>query len=508
MLRLLRAQTARIRRAPNGGARKFANSGLARVVHRSPLVLTSSMEGTSIRDNWSQASASGPTEPDWSPMVSASRSTSSVSQERSALSATTSAVAPRVLCWYKPNSAFDMDAVAKTLEERNIPIDVCFPSSTPQHGGVGASKKLGSPNPHKSIEVLGFSIKGRAERESRTEEAEDAASPPPSTTYVIFADGSLVGWNATWEELVWMRNILQGQQRAAAEAEEASMLQRSDEASNQQHQQHPITMSAAGGLTSTTLLAVDSMRYQLFDSLDLNERPSEEELSLPDQQSYIDVDRDRIILEDDSVVTKLPFSYALVQSVKLEVLQARLQPVAMEVKEWQRFLANINEGGAWLSALALVRNVKRLRKAKSQLLTLVEALNFRYHTQTTPRIFWFGDFSSLRSLYRDACEHLEIEDRAHSLKAQLETLDETISYLHDEVHASANEWLTLIIIILIAVELVIGFGLHSWLLRHLYAMNAALFPAQVTPSAQHIVPQPEQPEQTESLAGQPPSKVI
>lgn len=119
---------------------------------------------------------------------------------------------PRVLCWYKPNSTFDMDAVAKTLEERNIPIEVCFPSSssstpgtTPPVSAGAASKKI-SPqglSSHKTIEVLGFSIKGRTERESRHRQGDTTPTPPnvalrrdeahgvddtvspPNTTYII-----------------------------------------------------------------------------------------------------------------------------------------------------------------------------------------------------------------------------------------------------------------------------------------------------------------------------------
>lgn len=185
----------------------------------------------------------------------------------------------------------------------------------------------------------------------------------------------------------------------------------------------------------------------------MSERPHDAEPQ--EAQTYIDADKDRIILADDSdIAKKLPYSYALVQSVKLDAMHTSLEPVSQQVKYWQQQLSVDGR---------LVCTLTQLRKAKTNLLALNEALNFGHlHLQTTtPRIFWSGEFHAVRGFYRDACSHLEIDDRSASLKAQMESLDETLSYLHDEAHAGENEWLTWVIIVLIAFEALAALGVFE-----------------------------------------------
>jgi uncharacterized Rmd1/YagE family protein len=257
------------------------------------------------------------------------------------------------------------------------------------------------------------------------------------TTFFVFADGSLVGWNASWDEMVWMRGLL------------------ASSSPSQPLDHPPTTPGGSRSLVSSSppTIAVESMRYQLFLTLPMSERPQDSEPQ--EVQTYIDADHDRIILaDDDDINTKLPYSYALVQSVKLDAMNASLEPVARVVKHWQQ---QLSVDGRLLCTL------KNLRQVKTNLLGLNEALNFGHMmaTQTTPRIFWSGEFHSARGYYREACDHLEIDDRASNLKGQMESIDETLSYLHDEAHATENEWLTRVIIGLIMFEVLAALGVFD-----------------------------------------------
>jgi uncharacterized Rmd1/YagE family protein len=192
---------------------------------------------------------------------------------------------------------------------------------------------------------------------------------------------------------------------------------------------------------------MESMAFQFFDRLPMDKRPMDS-----DNRSFVDPLEDRIILSDDEAITKLPFSFALVQSVRLDSLQSSVDAIAKEVKVWHQHL---NEHGK------LICTLPQLRRTKTKLLSLLDTLNFKQSVQTAPKMFWSGEFQSLRGVYWETCEHLELEERAQALKAQLDTVDEWLSYLHDEVHTNMNEFLTWVIIILIASELFIALGILS-----------------------------------------------
>ena len=227
-------------------------------------------------------------------------------------------------------------------------------------------------------------------------------------------------------------------------------------------------------------------------------------------RNFVDADRDRIVLADSRAQFKVPFSYALAQSVRLDAIDSGIAPIAGSVKVWQQRLAATSGG-------QLACGVKALRRAKTRLLTLEEALNssgrdaaaastassagsisspYTYSSrpnpttatgqgqghshnhhggnglgigggggggpQATPKVFWAGELQCVRGGYKDACEHLEIESRREALLAKAATVDDALTYLHDEVHAGTMEVLTWVIILLIAFEIAVAFGaLHA-----------------------------------------------
>lgn len=404
-----------------------------------------------------------------------------------AVDALAAPLVPRVLSWFKPNSAFHMPRVLEVLEERGVHPECCFPPLPPHHSSTTSSSSTKQQLQRRSaasstatwnvknLEVVGFSLRSPPSVPSTD------GSVVMKTTFFVFADGGLVGWNASWDEMVWMRGLLSSSTHPAAAATESgssssglpderhvyqqrgSTPPSDEERSSTTSQRSFFPPTILGGLpaapssrrapaSTSPSVAVESMRYQLFLTLPMSERPDDAEPQ--EEQTFIDADRDRIVLADDNdIAKKLPFSYALVQSVRLDAMHTSLEPLVQVVKRWQQQLSVDGR---------LVCTLKNLRQAKTTLLGLNEALNFGHiSTQTTPRVFWSGDFHSVRGYYRDACSHLEIDDRAASLKAQVESIDETLSYLHDEAHASENEWLTWIIIVLIAFEVLAALGVFE-----------------------------------------------
>lgn len=361
-----------------------------------------------------------------------------------------------------------MERVVKVLEDFKIKVDVCYPpcqalSSTSNPPSAAASA-AGAPSASsrvvtdaKQVELIGFTV-------ASARSGVVAGTVQPRTTYMVFADGGLVAWNADWEELVWMRSFLSADSAAQSGA---------DRPPNASSPQSSSSFSGGGGgyatavsalpssatvaaaaTTSKQLLAFDSMRYTLYDTLPMDQRPTaavddyDTPLHHPSTAaSYIDAARDRIVLKEDSVLLKVPYSYALVQSVKLEALHYAMEPIALNVKRWQQRLSVDGR---------LVVSLSSLRKAKAQLLTLTE--NVYFEQEATPKLFWHAEYGALRASYREVSTHLEMEDRIGGLKQQLEAVDETLSYLHQEVHAAMNEWLTWVIIVLIAAELLVASG--------------------------------------------------
>ena len=239
-------------------------------------------------------------------------------------------------------------------------------------------------------------------------------------TFVVFEDGAIVGWDAQWSELVGVRKALEEALKQAGRGPAADGY---------------LSDIYAGNANTT-----DSITFSLFDEASESGRPAE-------ACNYVDTENDRFVLRNKDQRHKIPFSYALAQSVKLDVLDASIAPVASSVKSWQQQLAATGK---------IACDVKSLRQSKTRLLSLAEVLNFKHNTTTTPKLFWVGEMQVHRQVYRDACDHLEIEERGSLLRNKIEAVDESLSYLHDEVHAATMELLTWVIIILIATELVVA----------------------------------------------------
>jgi len=148
---------------------------------------------------------------------------------------------------------------------------------------------------------------------------------------------------------------------------------------------------------------------------------------------------------------KLPFSYALAQSLKIEVVDGQLRPILVDAKRWQKELGRSGH---------MACGLKSLRMAKARLLAVYDDLDFGADIQTTPKLFWTPEYQQLRNVYKAARAHLEIDGRLEVLEDRAETVNEALDYLSGEVHTETNEFLTWVIIILIAIEILLAL-LHN-----------------------------------------------
>lgn len=242
-------------------------------------------------------------------------------------------------------------------------------------------------------------------------------------TFVVFGEGGIVGWNASTTDFaaVWAESKTSGEVPL-----------------------HNLTESAKYTVTAAAEGADEA-----------------------EHASAVDADPDMFVLSGSSDLQKLPFSYALAQSVKIDVLDLALRPVLQQVKKWEHLLSSTGK---------LECNVKQLRQTKTNLLMLFEEVNVTTSVQTTPRIFWTPQFQRYRGVYKAVRTQLEVEDRLEYLQDKVETVNESLDYLHGEVHTETNEFLTWVIIWLIVVEIVLALGVHNHAATY---MRSALEPAAV-----------------------------
>lgn len=172
------------------------------------------------------------------------------------------------------------------------------------------------------------------------------------------------------------------------------------------------------------------------------------------EATTISAQTDTIVLENNSEDIKLPFSYALAQSLKIDTVDGALRPVLGHVKDWQKELALTGH---------MACSVKQLRMTKAQLLAVYDEVDFGANVQTTPKLFWMPEYQQLRPLYKQVRLHLEIDGRLEVLEDRAETVNEALDYLSGEVHSEANEFLTWVIIWLIGIEIVLALELHKLL---------------------------------------------
>jgi uncharacterized Rmd1/YagE family protein len=160
---------------------------------------------------------------------------------------------------------------------------------------------------------------------------------------------------------------------------------------------------------------------------------------------------DRITMDSEEPLCRLAVSHALAQSSKLSVFERRAKNL---IGDTQAIAADLARNGRIaMKRRTLSRWQGKAHLSKSDIL-------LRFDLLDTPEFFW--DYPEYQHYYQKTIGYLELEQRLHLIQHKLNTVNDVLGLVAEELrhqHSSALEW---IIILLIAFEILV-FIFHDWL---------------------------------------------
>lgn len=162
-------------------------------------------------------------------------------------------------------------------------------------------------------------------------------------------------------------------------------------------------------------------------------------------KTFIDEEKNEIILGDKSELTKLSLSHALAQSVKLSLLERSVSNLLDKTSPIQTELAST--GSVSLSK-------KEISKQVGILFNERYSINLHSDILDTPEFFWRRP--SYEPIYLMTAEFQDIQIRQNILNNRLDTIHELYTMLSNEMNYKHSTRLEVTIIILIAIEVLMG----------------------------------------------------
>lgn len=156
--------------------------------------------------------------------------------------------------------------------------------------------------------------------------------------------------------------------------------------------------------------------------------------------------RDKISLKEDDPLLKLTISHVIAQNLRLSYIESLTVDKIKSVKHIPTQLAT--EGKIKYSK-------KQIAKLLGEIYDLKSKISFEYSVLDKPEFFW--ENPEYDELYQQMSDYLELKPRIEILNKKIETINDFLSLLTDELnhrHSSTLEW---IIILLILIEIVIFF---------------------------------------------------
>lgn len=176
---------------------------------------------------------------------------------------------------------------------------------------------------------------------------------------------------------------------------------------------------------------------------------SPEPLSRPEVDCYLfqygeklQIQRDRLVLVDTDLKTKLAISFGLAKSVKLATFEFMINETLEDSKRLPQDLAM--KGKILLSRKAIAKKIGKLFLDKASVNLYSEIID-------EPDFFW--DHPETRAIYVDVLNCVDIQARVNVLNHRLSILGDVLEILNDQLnyqHSSALEW-TIIWLIMIEV---------------------------------------------------------
>lgn len=162
-------------------------------------------------------------------------------------------------------------------------------------------------------------------------------------------------------------------------------------------------------------------------------------------KTFIDEEKNEIILNDDSVFVKLSISHALAQSVKLSVLEQSVTNLLNQTPPIQKELASTG---------TISLSKKQISKQIGILFNERYSVNLHSDILDTPEFFWRRPH--YEPLYLMTAEFQDIQIRQNILNHRLNMIHELYEILSNELnykHSTRLEW---IIITLIGIEVILA----------------------------------------------------
>ena len=187
------------------------------------------------------------------------------------------------------------------------------------------------------------------------------------------------------------------------------------------------------------MFAYKPISFQVHDEFIY--RPGEKTAIEP--HDYFDVDC--LSIDTDSDDLKLSLSYGFSQSVKLQYFETILETLIEKCTPLINSLSN--KSGVTVSRDQIRQVISKILSAKSEM-NLIS--NFLYH----PKYFW--QHPTLEEYYIMLERYLHIQRRINAINHRLDTLNEIFNMFNDYLESRQAHHLEIIIIVLIAIEIVIG----------------------------------------------------
>lgn len=169
-------------------------------------------------------------------------------------------------------------------------------------------------------------------------------------------------------------------------------------------------------------------------------------------KTFIDEEKNEIILHEKSPLLKLSMSHALAQSVKLNILENSVSSLLAKTSHIQKELALT--GSVSLSKKEIAKQIGMLFNERY-------SINLHSDILDVPEFFWRRP--KYEPLYLMAASFQDIQVRHNILNHRLDILHELYGVLSNERNYLHSTRLEVIIIILITIEVIIGLSNHSFL---------------------------------------------
>ncbi|MES2215329.1 MAG: RMD1 family protein [Pseudomonadota bacterium] len=169
------------------------------------------------------------------------------------------------------------------------------------------------------------------------------------------------------------------------------------------------------------------------------------------EKTFIDEEKNEVILHDYSPFLKLSLSHALAQSVKLNILENSVSNLLAKTSHIQKELAMT--GSVTLSKKEIAKQIGMLFNERY-------SINLHSDILDVPEFFWRRP--KYEPLYLMAAAFQDIQVRHNILNHRLDILHELYGVLSNERNYLHSTRLEVIIIALITIEVIIGLSGHSF----------------------------------------------